>query len=107
MDANIRTEPDYGSSLTRPDMAGVPVGAYERRGHHGHGHHTEEEFEEERRHKRYAEAAAAAALGYGMHERHEKHDAEERLEELGYDSDGRRKHGHHGLFRSGSSSESN
>lgn len=102
IDSNIRTEPDYGSSLTRPDLAGVPVGAYESRGHHGHhGARTEEEFEEERRHKRYAEAAAAAALGYGLHERHERNDAEERLEELGYDVDGRRRHDHH-LFRSDS-----
>lgn len=104
IDSNIRTEPDYGSSLTRPDMAGVPIGAYERRGHHGHHDgYTEEEFDEERRHKRYAEAAAAAALGYGLHERHEKHDLEQRLEELGYDSEGRpRRREHHGLFRSDS-----
>lgn len=104
LDSNIRTQPDYGSGCGRSDLTGVPAGVYENPGHYrGHGHHgrTEEEFEEERRHKRYAESTAAAALGYGLYERHQNNEAEERLEELGYDSDGKRKHEHH-LFRSDS-----
>nr|PNR46525.1 hypothetical protein PHYPA_013644 [Physcomitrium patens] len=102
VDSNIRTEPDYGAGYGRPDG----TSAYEVQGRHGgkHGHLSKEEREEledERKHKHYAEAAAAAALGYGLYERHEKRDAEDRLEELGYDSDGKKKQGHH-FFRSDS-----
>lgn len=82
MDSHVRREPDYGSSLTTPDMAGVPVGEYG----------DDAEYDEERRHKRYAEAAAVAALGYGLHERHERKEDDERLEEMGTDPEAGRRH---------------
>lgn len=94
-DSNVRARPDYGSALQRPDLAGVPIGEYEGRGRRG-GSEEEAEYEEERRHKRYAEAAGVAAVGYGLHERHERREDEERLQELGYDEGGERRHG---LFR--------
>jgi hypothetical protein len=92
--SNVRARPDYGSSLQRPDLAGVPIGEYEGAGRRGAS--EEAEYDEERRHKRYAEAAAAAAVGYGLHERHERREDDERLQDLGYDEGGERRHG---LFR--------
>jgi hypothetical protein len=52
-------------------------------------------MDDERKHKRIAEGVAAAAVGYGLYEHHQKSEAEDKLEELGYDSDGNKKKDHH------------
>lgn len=54
-----------------------------------------EEMDDERKHKRIAEGVVAAAVGYGLYEHHQKSQAEDKLEELGYDSDGNKKKDHH------------
>jgi hypothetical protein len=54
-----------------------------------------QEMDDERKHKRIAEGVAAAAVGYGLYEHHQKSEAEDKLEELGYDSDGNKKKEHH------------
>lgn len=54
-----------------------------------------EEMDDERKHKRIAEGVVAAAVGYGLYEHHQKSQAEDKLEELGYDSDGNKKKEHH------------
>ena len=54
-----------------------------------------EEMDDERKHKHIAEGVAAAAVGYGLYEHHQKSEAEDKLEELGYDSDGNKKKDHH------------
>lgn len=50
-----------------------------------------EEFEDECKYKYYVEVVVVVVFGYGFYECYEKRDVEDRLEEFGYDFDGKKK----------------